>query len=192
MTNLRREARRLAIGFVLSGSLTLGLGCLALALPESTLIAGMLAVGLISVLFGLNQIFSALSLRARAPMWRFLLTYGVLTLAFGLLTVGATALTLTMAVGFITAWLAFRGIFALTVAFRVRPAKWIRYSLFGSATIDLLGAALIVAIPAFTIFQYLFFGAVYAVVLGASQLAAGAALRGIRFEDTPTVAAVWS
>ena len=176
MTNLRRETRRLALGFVICGSLTFGLGVLALALPETTLIPAMLAVGLIAVLSGLNQILSAVSIRARAPMWRLLLAHGLLTLAFGLLTVGATALSLTMAVSVITAWLAARAILALRILFRARPTKWSRYALVTSAVVDAGGAILMIVIPAFTIFQYLFFGAVYAVVFGASQVGAGIVL----------------
>jgi uncharacterized membrane protein HdeD (DUF308 family) len=189
MTNLRRETRRLALGFVVSGSVTFALGVLALALPESTLIASMLAVGLISVLFGLNQILSAAAIRLRAPLWRLVLAHGVLTLAFGLLTVGATRLSLSTAAGLIAAWLVVRSILAVRILVRAQPAKRIRYALTASAVIDGLGALLVVAIPAFTIFQYLFFGAVYAVVFGASQLAGGISLRGSRLDHVHALAA---
>jgi uncharacterized membrane protein HdeD (DUF308 family) len=192
MTNVGRETRRLSLGFLIGGAVTLGLGVLALALPESTLIAGMLAVGMISVLFGLNQIFSASAIRTRAPLWRLLLAHGVLTLAFGLLTVGATALTLTTAFGVIAAWLVARAILAVRISHRARPTKWVRYALFASATMDTTGALLVIIIPAFTIFQYLFLGAVYAVVFGASLLLAAIALRSMKVDDAPTLAAVWS
>ena len=182
MTNLRRETRWLATSLTASGSLTLGLGVLALVLPEATLIAGMLTVGLIAVLSGLNQILSAASIRARAPLWRILLAHGALSLVFGLLTVGATGLTLKTAIGVITVWLVARALLAVHIARRERPSKRIRYALVASAVIDSGGAVLVIVIPAFTIFQYLFFGAAYAVVFGASQLVAGVSLRHTRLD----------
>ena len=181
MTNLRTETRRLSLAFVVSGSATLALGVLALALPEQTLIAGMLTVGLIAVLAGLNQILTAVSIRSRAPNWRLLLMHGLLSLTFGLLTVGATALSLSVLLGAIALWLAVRSVLAARLAFEAASRR-VRWALWASATLDLCIAIGLVVLPAVSIFQYLFFGAVYAVVFGASQLVAGLALRHMRLD----------
>ena len=106
MTSLHRETRRLAGGLVVSGAVTLLLAFTAMAFPEATLIPGMLIVGLLSVLFGLNQVLTSVAIRMRTPYWRLVLTHGLLTVSFGLLTVGGTALSFGLLLGVVVGgWL---------------------------------------------------------------------------------------
>lgn len=181
MTNLRGEARWLSLTLLISGSLTLAVGVLALALPEETLIPSMLAVGLIATLSGLNQILSAVSLRARLPVWPLFAAHGVLALVFGALTVGATALTLSMAYLIVAAWLIAHSMLAARIA-KLTASRRLRLAVHAIAAIDVGGAILLLALPAVSVFQYLFFGAMYAAVFGASQLIAGIRLRNVRLE----------
>ena len=185
MTNLRSETRKLAIAFIATGTLTMALAVLALALPEQTLIAAMLTVGLIAVLSGLNQILSAVSIRARAKSWRLLLTHGILAFGFGLLTVGATALPLSIAAVAIALWLAAHAILAARITADVRT-RWLRRMLVASAVVDFGLAVVLIVLPAVSIFQFLFVGAIYAVLFGISQLGAGISLRSARL-DHPQV-----
>jgi uncharacterized membrane protein HdeD (DUF308 family) len=106
MTNLRRETRRLANGLIASGTITFGLAGIALAFPEPTLINGMLVVGFLSVMFELSQVITSASLKSRTRYWRLLLGHGALSLAFGLLTIGASALAFALTVTAVAVWLA--------------------------------------------------------------------------------------
>ena len=176
MTNLRGETRWLALTLMLSGAVTLAVGVLALALPEETLIPSMLAVGLIAALSGLNQIVSAASLRGRLPVWPLFAAHGVLALVFGVLTVGATALTLSMAYLIVATWLVAHSMLAAKLA-TLTTGRGLRLALQAVAAVDVGGAILLLALPGVSVFQYLFFGAMYAALFGASQLVAGIRLR---------------
>jgi len=182
MTNVRRETRWLSLSLIIGGAVTLGVGVLALALPEETLIPSMLAVGLIAALSGLNQIFSAASLRSRLRVWPLLAAHGVLAFVFGALTVGATALTLSMAYLVIAAWLLAHSMLAARIA-TVTTSRALRAALRAVAAVDIGGAILLIALPAVSVFQYLFFGAMYAALFGASQLIAGIRMRNTRLDD---------
>ena len=182
MTNLRRETRWLSFTLTISGAVTLAVGVLALALPEETLIPSMLAVGLIAVLSGLNQILTAASLRTRLPVWRLLAAHGVLAFLFGALTVGATALTLSMAYLIVATWLIAHSMLAARIA-TATESRGLRLALHTIATVDIGGAILLVALPAVSVFQYLFFGAMYAALFGVSQLVTGIRMRHMRLEQ---------
>jgi uncharacterized membrane protein HdeD (DUF308 family) len=188
MTNTRRETRWLSLTFIISGSVTLAVGALAIALPEETLIPSMLAVGLIAVLSGLNQMLSAASMRSRVAVWRLLFAHGVLAFVFGALTVGATALTLSMAYLVVAAWLLAHSLLAVRLT-STTTSRGLRWALNVTAALDISGAILLLALPAVSIFQYLFFGASYAALFGASQLIAGLRLRHVRLDhvSAPTV-----
>jgi hypothetical protein len=184
MTNLRRETRRLGNGLIVSGTMTFALAAIALAFPEPTLIGGMLIVGLSAVMFGLSQVLTATSLRLRTRHWRLLLSHGILCLTFGLLTVGASALTLALAVTAVAVWLVSHGALAVRVATSIPVTPSIRRALFTLAVFDTTVAILVIALREVTIFQFLFFGAAYAVVFGIVQLVAGICLRGARLDKT--------
>jgi len=178
MTALGKEVHRLSRSLVASGSVTLALAMLAVAVPESTLVAGMLTVGLLAVLFGANQILTSTSIRDRASAWRLLLWHGVLSVLFGMLTVGATAMTFAMTLASVVAWLLGHAMLAIRIMRAMPVRRGVARALAAAALLDLAIAVLVVVVRPITILQFLFFGAVYAAVFGASQIAAGVAMNG--------------
>ena len=119
----------------------------------------------------------AASIRRRTSRWWLVLAHGVLSLGFGLLTVGASALSFRTALVVVMAWLfAYAGV-ALSAAVIVRPTRKIRVTLFAWGGISVLLALVVAIYPAATIFSFLFFGAVYAALFGIRQIAVGVCLR---------------
>jgi len=182
MTSLHRETRRLAGGLVVSGAVTLLLAFTAMAFPEATLIPGMLIVGLLSVLFGLNQVLTSVAIRMRTPYWRLVLTHGLLTVSFGLLTVGGTALSFGLLLGVVVGWLASHGLLAARIAMTAPSSNSIRSGLVASTVLDVAVAILAIVLRPLTIFQFLFFGAAYAAVFGTIQILGGVFLRRARLD----------
>jgi uncharacterized membrane protein HdeD (DUF308 family) len=184
MTNLRRETRWLAGGLLTSGTVTLILAFTALAFPEAALIGGMLAVGLLSVLFGFDQLLTSMALRDRTPGWRLVLGHGILCIVFGLLTVGGTALSFALLLGCVVSWLLCHGALAARMAMSKSLNPRIRNALIASAVFDGVVALLAMALRPLTVFQFLFFGAAYAAVFGTAQILAGVFLRRARLDRT--------
>jgi hypothetical protein len=183
MTSLRRETRWLARGLIINGAMTLLLAFTALALTEATLIGAMLIVGLLSLMFGFNQVLTATAIRNRTPHWRLVLGHGLLSIAFGLLTVGGTALPFTVLLGCVLGWLAGHAALAGRTAGKGMTGS-IRRGLIASAIVDGAVAVLAIVLRPLTIFQFLFFGAAYAALFGVTQILAGLFLRTARLDRT--------
>ena len=181
MTNVIRESRRLARTSFASGLLALGLALSALAFPEATLIGGMLIVGLASALFGLSYTVSALSIRTSSPHWRLLLGYGLVLLTYGMLTAGASALSFTLMLAAIAVWLVSHAALTLRMAATLAATRWARAPLYASVVLDLSIGLALIALRPLTIFQFLFFGAIYAGVFGLWQIVVGFAIRDTAF-----------
>ena len=177
MTTMRKELGRLSDTLLWRGVAFAMLGVAALIWPEPILVAALLAVGLLAALLGLYEMTIAASIRRRTSRWWLVLAHGVLSVGFGLLTVGASALSFRFALAIVMAWLmAYAGV-AWSAAVIMRPARKIRVALFTWGGLDILLAVVVVVYPAATIFSFLFFGAVYAALFGIWQIAAGVWLR---------------
>jgi len=180
MTNLPRTTRRVANGLLVSGAITVALATTALAFPEPTLIGGMKIVGLLSAVLGSIQIATSLRLRSETPHWRLLLGHGLLAATYGVLTVGASAMAFGLTVMTVGAWLLCHGALAVRIATHASVRRSLRRTLLVVASVDTTIAILAITLRTITIFQFLFFGAVYAVLYGATQLIGGIVLRGAR------------
>ena len=184
MTNLPRTTRRVANGLMISGAITLVLAMTALAFPEPTLISGMMFVGLLSALVGSIQIVTSLWIRSETRQWRLLLGHGLLAATYGVLTVGASAMTFGLTVLTVGAWLLCHGALAVRLATHTSVRRSLRRALLVVASVDTTIAILAITLRTITIFQFLFFGAVYAVVYGATQLVGGISLRRTGLSDS--------
>ena len=179
MTTMRKELGRLSDTLLWRGVAFTLLGVAALIWPEQILIAALLAVGLLAALLGLFEMTIAASIRRRTSRWWLVLAHGFLSVSFGLLTVGALALSLASALAVVMAWLiAYAGV-AWSVAAILRPQPRIRMALAGWGAVNVVLAASIAIYPAATIFSFLFFGAFYAALFGVWQITAGLGLRRI-------------
>lgn len=177
MTSMAKELRRLSRTLIVRGTLMFILGVSAAVWPEPILIAAMVAVGVVASVLGLYEMSIGLSLRHRTPEWSMILVHGTAALAFGLLTVGAPGLTLDVALVVIAAWfLVYAGI-CWKAAVQWRSIPYLSWSLFAWGCVDAGLSLLAVIYPAATIFVLLFFGAVYAAVFGAWQIAMGVWIR---------------
>jgi uncharacterized membrane protein HdeD (DUF308 family) len=177
MTTMRKELGRLSDTLLWRGVAFTMLGVAALIWPEPILVGALLTVGLLAALLGLYEMSIAASIRRRTSRWWLVLAHGVLSVGFGLLTVGASALSFRMGLAIVMAWLiAYAGV-AWSAAVIMRPARKIRVALFAWGGIDILLAVVVAVYPAATIFSFLFFGAVYAAMFGIWQIATGVCLR---------------
>ena len=177
MTTMRKELGRLSDTLLWRGVAFTMLGVAALIWPEPILIGALLTVGLLATLLGLYEMTIAASIRRRTSRWWLVLAHGVLSLGFGLLTVGASALSFRFALAVVMSWLiAYAGV-AWSAAVILRPGRRIRAALFTWGGINVLLAVVVAIYPAATIFSFLFFGAVYAAMFGVWQIAAGVSLR---------------
>jgi uncharacterized membrane protein HdeD (DUF308 family) len=177
MTTMRKELGRLSETLLWRGVAFTMLGVAALIWPEPILVGALLTVGLLAALLGLYEMTIAASIRRRTSRWWLVLAHGVLSVGFGLLTVGASALSFRFALAMVMAWLiAYAGI-AWSASVIVRPGRKIRVALFAWGGIDILLAVVVAVYPAATIFSFLFFGALYAALFGIWQIAAGVWLR---------------
>jgi len=177
MTTMRKELGRLSDTLLWRGVAFTMLGVAALIWPEPILIGALLTVGLLATLLGLYEMTIAASIRRRTSRWWLVLAHGVLSLGFGLLTVGASALSFRFALAVVMLWLiAYAGV-AWSAAVILRPGRRIRAALFTWGGINVLLAVVVAIYPAATIFSFLFFGAVYAAMFGVWQIAAGVSLR---------------
>jgi uncharacterized membrane protein HdeD (DUF308 family) len=177
MTSMTKELRRLSYSLLLRGAAMLALGLSAIIWPEPVLIAAMFTVGVIAVLFGLYEASIAIAIRRRTPRWWIVLAHGAATFLFGLLSVGGPGLSLRLALIVIASWFIFYSLIAWTSAMMVPPGSALRRTLIAWGCVDAGLAVLTLVYPAATIFVLLFFGAVYAALFGAWQLAAGLWLR---------------
>lgn len=155
--------------------LALGLG--AVVWPEQILILAMMVVGLVATVFGLYEISIAFAIRRRTTRWWFVLMHGLASLAFAGLSVGAPGVSLRVALVVIAVWFLFYAALAFGAATLVQTTPTIRRALIAWGAFDVGLALLALLFPAATIFALLFFGAVYAALFGAWQLAAGLWLR---------------
>jgi len=177
MTTMRKELGRLSDTLLWRGIAFTMLGVAALIWPEPILIGALLTVGLLATLLGLYEMTIAASIRRRTSRWWLVLAHGVLSLGFGLLTVGASAISFRFALAVVMLWLiAYAGV-AWSAAVILRPGRRIRAALFTWGGINVLLAVVVAIYPAATIFSFLFFGAVYAAMFGVWQIAAGVSLR---------------
>jgi len=177
MTTMRKELSRLSDTLLWRGVAFTMLGVAALIWPEPILIGALLTVGLLATLLGLYEMTIAASIRRRTSRWWLVLSHGVLSLGFGLLTVGASALPFRFALAVVVAWLiAYAGV-TWTAAVILRPRRTIRVALFTWGGVDVLLGVVIAIYPAATIFSFLFLGAFYAAMFGVWQIAAGVWLR---------------
>ena len=177
MTTMRKELGRLSDSLLWRGVAFTMLGVAALIWPEPILIGALLTVGLLATLLGLYEMTIAASIRRRTSRWWLVLAHGVLSLGFGLLTVGASAVSFRFALAVVMLWLiAYAGV-AWSAAVILRPGRRIRAALFTWGGINVLLAVVVAIYPAATIFSFLFFGAVYAAMFGVWQIAAGVSLR---------------
>jgi uncharacterized membrane protein HdeD (DUF308 family) len=170
---MRKELQRLSETLVWRGLALLALGVGALLWPEPLMIAALLTAGLIAAMLGLYEMAIAAVLRRFTQYWYVVLVHGLTSLAFGLLTVGASALPLRVALVLIVAWLlVYVGVMwgAATMMWPMRTVPW---ALIAWGTADLLVSIAIAISPTVTIFGFLFLGALYAAVFGAWQLALG-------------------
>jgi uncharacterized membrane protein HdeD (DUF308 family) len=177
MTTMRKELGRLSSTLLWRGVAFTTLGAAALIWPEPILVGALLVVSLLATLLGLYEMTIAASIRRRTSRWWLVLTHGILSLGFGLLSVGAAALPLRYALAVVMAWLiAYAGV-AMSAAVILRPRRRIRVALFAWGALNVALAFVVVMYPAVTIFSFLFFGAVYAALYGIWQIAAGVCLR---------------
>lgn len=177
MTSMTKELRRLAHSLLLRGAAMLALGLSAIIWPEPVLIAAMFTVGVIAALFGLYEVSIAIAIRRRTARWWIVLAHGAATFMFGLLSVGGPGLSLPLALLVIAGWFMLYALIALTSAMMAPPTSALRRTLIAWGCLDAGLAVLTLAYPAATIFALLFFGAVYAALFGAWQLAEGLWLR---------------
>jgi len=172
---MRSELFALSSVLLLRGGALIVLGSAAIAWPEQALIPALIIASLAATLTGLYEITVGVALRGTRG-WGVIVSHGVLAIVFGLLTAGVTALSWPTPLSVVIAWLlayTWLSFGAAAVWHPIGPTKALTAcGLFN------VGLAIVVNLyPYGTVFALLYFGAMYAMSLGAWNFAAGMWLR---------------
>ena len=177
MISMSKELGHLSHTLVWRGAAMLAFGLAAIIWPEQILIVAMMAVGIVATSFGLYEISIAFAIRRRTARWWLVLAHGAGSVAFGGLSVGMPGVSLRVALVVIATWFLFYAGVAYRTLSLLDHARIARRALLAWIVFDVGLAMLALFYPAATIFALLFFGAVYAALFGAWQIAAGLWLR---------------
>lgn len=183
MVSPAREMMGLARVLVVRGGALLVLGACAALWPEPLLVPALIGVACIATIGGLYEITVGVAVRRSAPSWALIVVHGAASVLFGMLTAGLTALGWELSMTAVVAWLVLYTWLAFAAAARWRrgaPTK----ALVACGLVN-AGLAVLVNLYPATIFALLYFGAVYAALLGAWQLAMGMTLHRILRSDAP-------
>jgi uncharacterized membrane protein HdeD (DUF308 family) len=177
MSSMNKVLGRLSHTLLLGGALLMVFGFGGVAWSEALLILAMLAVALVATLFGLYEVWMALSVRRHSSQWWIVLLHGIASTLFGMLTVGVSGVRLETAIALAAAWLVFYAAIAWSAATLVWRTGRLRWALLGCGLLDFGLAIGAVTYPKANIFGLLYVGGWYAAAFGAWQLGAGVWLR---------------
>lgn len=177
---------RIADSLFWRGCVIAAAGALAVRWPADGLLLGMIAVGALTIVFGLVDITVSLS-RVQSPGWRWaLLLHGVLSVLFGAISVGSLGLsTKSMSILF-AVWLGIVGVVALAaaiVAARSRTVAIIGLTIFAAS---MIANVFVLTDTRLSELALLYSGAAYAALLGIGEIGLSRWLRiGTEFLDNP-------
>lgn len=177
MIMARSEYQRLWHTLVVRGSLMVALGVVAMLWPEPVLVDALLAVGLLASLLGIYEASIGATLPRGTPGRTVVTLHGLVTLAFGLMTVGAPPVSLALGLAVVTGWLLLYAGVAFGAAVISKLSWLVRAMLATCGFVNVVLALMVALYPDRTIFILLFFGAAYAALFGAWQVAVGLWLR---------------
>jgi uncharacterized membrane protein HdeD (DUF308 family) len=177
MMMARSEYERLWHTLVWRGGLMVALGVAAVWWPEPVLVAALLAVGAIASLLGIYEVTVGAALPRGSTGRPVVVAHGLVTLAFGLMTVGAPALSLSLALAITIGWLLLYAGVTIGAAMISKFSRRLRATLWVWGSLNVVFAAVVALFPEATIFALLVFGAAYAALNGAWQVAVGLWLR---------------
>ena len=176
MSMTQSEFKRIWHTLAARGGAMLLLGLGAVIWPEQVLVGALILAGVIATLSGIYELSIATALREHTVHWRVALLDGVASLLFGALTMGVSRLSHFAAIALTTGWLILYAGFAWHTSTVVWPRRVARLSLIGWGVVNIV-LAILAAYPEGTVFALLFFGAAYAALYGAWQLAIALWLR---------------
>jgi uncharacterized membrane protein HdeD (DUF308 family) len=134
-----------------------------------------------------------IGVRARPfPEWRLLLVHGVALVGFALLTFACFQVPFRTGMLLIALWLTLYCMLTGGLALALWPMRRTRWALLAWTGVNLIVAAVAVAYAGATVFALLLFGAVYATMFGAFQIASGVWVRRIVLPHVaPTTQSGW-
>jgi len=177
MTTARSEYQRLWHTLVGRGGVMVVLGVAAVWWPEPVLVAALLSVGVLASLFGIYEVSIGAALPRGTTGRTVVVADGILTLAFGLMTVGAPALPLFLSLPIVIGWLLLYTGVAVGTAMISKLSRRLRVTLYAWGAINVLLAVIVALYAEATIFALLVFGGAYAALYGAWQVAVALWLR---------------
>ncbi len=177
MVTVRSEYQRLWHTLVWRGGLMVVLGVAAVWWPEPVLVAALLLVGALASLMGIYEVSIGAVLPRGTTGRTVVVAHGLVTLAFGLMTVGAPALPLFLSLPIVIGWLLVYTGMAVGTAVISKLSRRLRAALYAWGAINVLLAVVVALYAEATIFALLVFGAAYAALYGAWQVAVGLWLR---------------
>ena len=176
-TRNARLRARVAASLFWRGGLIAACAAVAVRWPAEGLVIAAIAVGVIAIAFGALDVATALHRHRALSWWWALLLHGVLCVAFGVISLGAMALSRETMSMLFAGWLALAGVVALAVGLVAR----------GRGTASIVGIAVFVASAAGNLIvltdqrvsalQLLYAGAAYAALLGFTEVGLGRWLR---------------
>jgi uncharacterized membrane protein HdeD (DUF308 family) len=164
------ELSRLAFVFVVRGTFLILLSAATLRWPAQTLLLFMVAAGGVVGSFGIVEVAAASISRALPSTKLFFLAHGVVSIGFGVLTAIIPVASVDLATGLGIGWMVVYALFAVVLAARLRYVPRARTMLTLWGTFNLGCAALLAFFTPPTMIALLYAGALYAGLMGATQL----------------------
>lgn len=162
---------------VVRGVLAIVFGLVALTWTEMTLVSLTLLFGAFALLFGVVTLAMAIGgWRVREDRW-LLLVEGALGVAIGLLTYRSPGLTAVTLVLYVAAWTLIIGVLRIAAAIRLRKEIEGEWWLALGGVLSLLAAVVLMWNPVVGALALVWVIAVYAIVFGIAEIAAGLRLR---------------
>jgi uncharacterized membrane protein HdeD (DUF308 family) len=161
----------------LRGLVALIFGVLTIFRPSVTLSVLILLFGSYAIVNGLFSIVAAIAGRHGEPRWGSLLVSGVLSVALGVLTFLAPAVTAIVLLYIIAAWAIFTGVAEIVTAIRLRRVITGEWLLIVAGVLSVLFGVLLIVSPGAGALALTLWIGTYAIMLGILLVALAFRLR---------------
>jgi uncharacterized membrane protein HdeD (DUF308 family) len=136
-----------------------------------------MAVGVLAIGFGIHDVATALRRRRELGWWWALVLHGVLSVAFGLITLASIGLPRALMAALFAGWLAIAGIFALAAGLIAHGRGALGRAGLSIFVASVAANVIVLADVRLSAFVLLYAGAAYAALLGITEMGLGQWLR---------------
>lgn len=185
---LKQAYRRFWWSLVIRGLLALALGVLILARPFDSISAFALVIAIWALFAGITEIVHSFELKPYFGSWWMLLVSGLIGVVFGIAALYYyPTLSLAFAVAWVSLWLGFTGVMAISVGVMQKraglPSGWT----FAGGVVSIVAAVAALVYPPLTLGAIMGLIAGFAIVSGLALLIGAIRLRSLEHSVTQSV-----